>query len=259
MRRAPSPVSGSRAGGSGAMSVGKAVATKAPSRPVGSATGGSGRATPPALPAARKTGSASSSPAGTPSTSDRNLGVTGTQLLQKPKPSALAAQRLSAGHGSGSPQALPLSGDAKRRPSGSGRARPSSEAPPQLAIEVASGADEDEPFVPEEEEEGPSTQGDHLMMAKSKMRRQRSGNSPGLHSPNSPVRATAAPPCRAASRRVVPDRFVPRRRSLACPGLTNGPPDLATALTPTPPLPSPLWPCGGAHSAAACVRACPVW
>ena len=45
--------------------------------------------------------------------------------------------------------------------------------PAQLAVDV-----EEEEFVPEEEEEGPSTQGDHLMMRKAKMGRQ-VGRSPG--------------------------------------------------------------------------------
>ena len=50
---------------------------------------------------------------------------------------------------------------------------------------------EEDVFVPEEEEgsaewrEG-QTQGDHLMMAKSKMRRQRGVGSPGLDSPSNP-------------------------------------------------------------------------
>ena len=70
---------------------------------------------------------------------------------------------------------------------GDGEAPPNSAA---LSIEVgeAAAAGDDE-FVPEEEEEGPATQGDHLMMAKAKMRRQRGIGSPGLDSPGSPVRA----------------------------------------------------------------------
>ena len=49
--------------------------------------------------------------------------------------------------------------------------------------------DEETPFVPEEEEEGPATQGDHLMMAKAKMRRQRGWAPPALTRPPTPSRS----------------------------------------------------------------------
>jgi len=209
-RRAASPA---RAAGP---SLGLTAAKAAPSRTAGGSAYGkpggmpggrppSGPPTPPSLPAARKTGSASSSPSGTPSTSDR-LQLRGTAAYtQKPKPSALAgrvAARAAADERGESPQASPsTAGDASKGTRPSGRARAANGdasadadgALPQapLAIEVGesmAGGD-DEPFVPEEEEEGPSTQGDHLMMAKSKMRRQRGVGSPGVGSPGSPFAA----------------------------------------------------------------------
>jgi hypothetical protein len=61
----------------------------------------------------------------------------------------------------------------------------------QLTVAIGGAEPEDDAFVPEEEEQGAEwregvTQGDHLMMAKSKMRRQRSVGSPGLDSPSNP-------------------------------------------------------------------------
>ena len=164
-------------------------------------------ATPPSLPAAKNNprlgGASSPSGTGTPSSSDR-LQARGSTYTQKPKPSALAAARaqrsdpesLSPHSSSGDKGArrLPRGG---RAGSGDGTEADSVPAEGGLSIDVNSESaqpevDDDEPFVPEEEEEGPSTQGDHLMMAKAKMRRQTSMNSPGVDSPHSPVRA---PPC----------------------------------------------------------------
>lgn len=170
----------------------------------------------PSLPAARNPRSGASSPSGTgtPSTSDRLRG-TSASYTQKPKPSVLAARAAGLRNSDPdtmSPQASPSGGDpsknGKRQPGTKGGRGSSelAEAPPEANLsidvnsedtqqEVSNGGD-DEPFVPEEEEEGPSTQGDGLMEAKAKMRRQRSLNSPGLESPSSPVSART-PPCPA--------------------------------------------------------------
>ena len=154
------------------------------------------------------------SPAASPATSDRN--ATKSVYTQKPKPSALAG-RLRHDPDGPSPQPSPSGGStasseggggkaAKRGPmrakAGAAEADAPAESPIGLTVDTgttdsagsAGRGDSDEfvpepdeePFVPEEEEEGPSTQGDHLMMAKSKMRRQRGLNSPGLDSPTNP-------------------------------------------------------------------------
>lgn len=192
------------------------------------------------LTAARKTGS--SSPTGSPSASDRlQLQGTTASYTQKPKPSALAASRaLRADRDALSPASSPTSseGSGRRAASaakgGKSKLAGDADAPLEhaeaLSIDVGEAADgDDEPFVPEEEEEGPATQGDHLMMAKAKMRRQRSPGglgspclgspgvggmgSPGLDSPNTnPVRRSpvALARCRVPPR--APSR-VPSRAS----------------------------------------------
>ena len=210
-RRAASPARASGAGtlsGNGsATKVGAALKARPPANVGKNGTAAASLS----LPAARKTGS--SSPATTPSTSDRlQLRGTSASYTQKPKPSALAARNagLRADPDALSPQNSPTSsasGEAgSRRTAGRSRLAPKgaaeaegqaeqTEAP--LSIDVGAGAaadgGDDEPFVPEEEEEGPSTQGDHLMMAKAKMRRQRGVGSPGIDSPGSPVRRAHAP------------------------------------------------------------------
>lgn len=67
------------------------------------------------------------------------------------------------------------------------RRQRSFEQPPKMNLEpsplaIETSADEDEPFVPEEEEEGPATQGDGLMAAKRRMQR-------GKLSPGTPTAA----------------------------------------------------------------------
>ena len=162
--------------------------------------GRTGAAAAPKLPGAR---SASNSPSNTPSTSDRlQLNGKQTGYTQKPKPSQLLASRLAGLTNNGeSPQNSP-SGGSELGKGGKSRAMRGvrgadspAEAPngAALSIDVAEAADDDGEFVPEEEEEGPSTQGDHLMMAKaSRQKGMRSPGMLGMDSPNSPFANVSA-------------------------------------------------------------------
>ena len=146
--------------------------------------------------------SGASTPAGSPAGSDRLKAAGASSYTQKPKPSALRALRAEAD----SPQPSPSGGEsnkAAKRPPVAGRGRGGAagdaEAPAEasqgLAIDVNQQPEEDEfvpdeeeaPFVPEEDVQGSVTQGDNLMFAKARMRRQLGGpGSPASLLPGSP-------------------------------------------------------------------------
>jgi hypothetical protein len=108
----------------------------------------------------------------------------------KPKPSAKAGLRAD-------PDAL-----ATRPPQASGKAVAAAAAE-KLAAADGPAAD-NEPFVPEEEEEGPMTQGDGLMMAKA--RRQKSFDVPPQIAPPTPGGEPGEPDGGAPAEE---DEFVP--------------------------------------------------
>ena len=202
-RRAASPsrspalaVKGSPGGGGGGLGSGKGS---------GSRPGSKGGLSLSGTAAAKRSPAAAS-----PTTSERQKTYT-----QKPKPSALAG-RLRHDPDGPSPQPSPSGGSqrstasseggvkaAKRVPLRAKAGAAEADSPTESVLTVDTGVtedtsaaaaeeefvpepDEETPFVPEEEEEGPATQGDHLMMAKAKMRRQRGLGSPGVDSPTNP-------------------------------------------------------------------------
>lgn len=146
------------------------------------------------------------SPAGSPAGSDR-LKLQGSGY-QKPKPSALASRAMRADADAlSTPQP---SNKAAKRPVGAGADAEVTAEVAGLTVQVADGPrcggssdnagasgdggedpfvpdEEEEPFVPEEDVQGSVTQGDNLMFAKARMRRQLGGpNSPAGLLPGSP-------------------------------------------------------------------------
>lgn len=194
--RAASPA---RAAAPGKTSSPAAAAAKAIARPGGRSGGASSDKM--TLSTSKASRSGSSTPAGSPAGSDRLKGATG--FTQKPKPSALRALRAGADD---SPQPSPLGGEssnkAAKRPPVAGRARGSAGAEADAPAEASQGLtidasqppedefvpdEEEQPFVPEEDVQGSVTQGDNLMFAKARMRRQVGGpGSPASLLPGSP-------------------------------------------------------------------------